>query len=252
MWTEYLLNIGLSPDQAKVYTSLLELGAVTAKKASLSSGLKRGLVYKILDQLISHGLVEKRAQGRETTLFLPTHPARLKHIAERKRIETENAEKSLTDVLGQLTSQYNLVTHRPNVQFFEGVDGAKKVAFDALDAEYDEILEYIDNENVHKYVPELNKDYIATRKRLGIKKRMLCVDTPFARERIKQFDPNLTDVRITQAKFGSAVMQIYGNKISTVTLEPDRMIGIIIEDKAVTAMHRSIFEVMWNQAKKVN
>lgn len=251
MWNEYLIKIGLSQDQAKVYSLLLELGTLTARKITLKTGLKRGLTYKILDQLIALSLVEKNEKLGKIAVFIPSHPSALNDLAMRRKTEMENAGKALQSVIGQMTSSYNLISGKPNVQFFEGAEGFKQVSFDALEGGHTEILEYIDNESVVKSIPDINREYVSERKKRGIKKRMLCADTPFARERIKSFDPELTEARITHAKFASAVMQIYGNKVSTVTLDPDRMIGIIIEDRNIANMNRALFEEAWKNAEAI-
>lgn len=252
MWNEYLINIGLTPEQAKIYGLLLELGSSPARKITLKAGIKRGLVYKVLDQLTKIGLVEKNDKQAKITLFSAMHPSSLREFANKRKTEMENAEKSLGGVIGQMSSAYNLISGKPNVQFFEGSEGVRQVSFDALEGGHDEILEYIDNESVVKYVAELNNEYASERKKRGIRKRMLCVDTPFARNRIKSFDPEFTEARITKATFASAVMQIYGNKVSTVTLNENRMIGVIVEDKEISDMNRAIFEVMWQNAEPVD
>ncbi len=251
MWNEYLTQIGLTEDQAKIYGLLLELGAITARKITQKTGLKRGLTYKVLDQLIKLGLAEKNEKQGNIAIFTPSHPSALQELSGKRKTEMENAEKALKTVIGQMSSAYNLTSGKPNVQFFEGAEGLRQVSFDALEGSHSEILEYIDNESVVKYVENLNKEYVSERKKRGIKKRMLCIDTPFARERIKKFDPAVTEARITHARFSSVVMQIYGNKVSTVTLEQDRMIGIIVEDKNIANMNRAIFEELWNKAEIV-
>jgi len=51
--------------------------------------------------------------------------------------------------------------------------------------------------------------------------------------------------------FGS-LLRIYNNKIAHLTLSEDNMIGVIIEDKNINTMHRSLFEFTWQHAKKLD
>lgn len=43
-------------------------------------------------------------------------------------------------------------------------------------------------------------------------------------------------------------MQIYDNKISYITLEPKRMMGVIVEDRHLYEMHLYFFEYIWRHA----
>ncbi|MEY4440553.1 MAG: hypothetical protein RLY49_179 [Candidatus Parcubacteria bacterium] len=45
-------------------------------------------------------------------------------------------------------------------------------------------------------------------------------------------------------------MKIYNDKISYITLG-EHMIGVIITGKAISDMHRKLFEFTWNQAKNL-
>ena len=113
-----------------------------------------------------------------------------------------------------------------------------------------EILTYADNEAMNKYYPELNKENIETRKKIHIKKRLISIDSSFIRELAKNDDPEVTERRVLANVVNFAtIMQIYDNKVTYITLEPNRAIGIIIEDKAIYTMQKELFEVMWQIAK---
>src|SRR3989338_7166277 len=106
---------------------------------------------------------------------------------------------------------------------------------------------------MNKYYPELNRENIDTRKKLGIKRHLISIDTPYVRELAKNDNPEITERRIIDSdkKFSVAV-QIYDNKVTYITLEPDRSIGVIIEDKAIYEMQKIIFETLWENAKRLS
>ena len=62
---------------------------------------------------------------------------------------------------------------------------------------------------------------------------------------------NVTEVRYIDYKLPpfSAVMQIYDNKISYLTLKPKSMVGIIIEDEMIASMQKGLFEYNWFVSK---
>src|SRR3989338_135756 len=170
-----LVAAGLEPDQAQIYEILLKNGPLKAGKVALKSTLKRGLVYKILDELVELGLVIKNEPAGKVAIFEPAHPLKIKEFAEAKEAKLKTAQLALDGILGNLTSDYNLALNKPGVQFFEGMDGIKKILDDSL-ASKTEIYSYADIESINKYIPDLNREYVAKRERLKIKKRGIVLD----------------------------------------------------------------------------
>jgi sugar-specific transcriptional regulator TrmB len=249
MDTKILTDIGLTPDEATIYMVLLDGGLMPARTVALRASLGRPLTYKILDDLIVKGVVEKKETGGKIALFAPVHPRELEILFEKKKEEIENTKKGLTEALGQMISKYNLFIGKPNIQFFEGKEGVANVVRDSYTSQT-EILTYADNEAMNKYYPELNKENLIARKKSNIKKRLISIDTPYIRELAKNDNPHITERRvISNIGAFAAAMQIYDNKVSYIVLKADRAIAMIIEDEAVAAMQRTLFEVIWSQAK---
>ncbi|MEI6238155.1 MAG: helix-turn-helix domain-containing protein [bacterium] len=248
---QLFFQIGLTKDQSLIYQTILDTGLVIARAVSQKSGLKRGLVYKILDQLISLKLIEKRESGGKVALFFPTHPDNLRKLLEKRREDIKVAESTLNSVMPKLSSSYNLISGKPNVQFFEGIEGMKEILDDSLTSQT-EIYSYADIEAIQKYIPDVNAEYAKKRDKFGIKNKALLLNTEFARNFVSNYYKNVTDIKFIPAKATpfQTVMQIYDNKISYLTLSDKEMIGIIIEDKYIFNMHRDLFEYTWETANK--
>ena len=251
MNNQFLEQIGLTKDQASVYEAIIMAGTIPARVICQKVGIKRGLTYKIIDQLIDLGLIEKREEDGRITLFRSAHPSKLNGLLEKKQQEVKNAEISFNLILPSLISNYNLNTGKPNVELYEGMEGIIKVADDSLTS-ITEIYSFIDNEAVNKYAPEVNAEYVRRTKNEKIKKKMIAIDSQYIRERVNKFDPNLTEVRVIDKNFGfSTVIQIYDNKISYITLEESRRIGVIVEDLEIYKMHKTLFEYIWEKAEQI-
>lgn len=244
-----LIQAGLSGEQSLVYQALLDKGPERASDLSKWTGIKRGLIYKVLEQLEGMGLVSKNGGPGTVATFSPAHPSILLTNLERKEKEIALNKEMLVSSIGTLSSKYNLILGKPNVQFFEGKDGVEKVANDSIYSK-SEILSYIDNEAVNKYLADLNKKYVSERKKLNLKKKMLAVDTPYIRNHVKDMDKETTEVRIIPKSeaFGT-VMQIYDDKISYVTVLENKKIGVIIEDSDIAKMHKIVFLALWEKAE---
>jgi sugar-specific transcriptional regulator TrmB len=248
-YSNTLTQAGLALDQATIYELLIQNGAMPAGKISQKTPLKRGLVYKVLDELIAMGLVLKKEVPGKVALFEPAHPLKLKELAEKKEEQAKNAQNVLNGVLGALTSSYNLVSGKPGVLFYEGLDGVSKVLDDSLESKT-EILSYVDIEAIVKNIDSINKAYATKRERLQIKKRGIILDSPFAREYLSNYYTAVTDSKLItyDAPPFQSVMQIYDNKISYITLVPGKMMGVIIEDMFIYNMHKYLFEFLWSVA----
>lgn len=251
MQQEILNSAGLTIEQSKIYTTLLEKGSLQARKIVLYTGIKRGLVYKALDQLIEIGLVSKHDSMGKISVFNPNHPNLILKIIHDKKKNLETVEDSIKSVVGQMTSSFNLLTGKPNVQFYEGERGLKEVLDDSLYAK-SEIMSYADLESIEKFIPEINKKHVSDRKKHNIAKRAMILDTEFNRKVMQNYDKEVTNVKyidVADSKPFQSLMNIYDNKVSYLTLDADRMIGVIIEDSHIAEMQKYIWEFCWKNAK---
>lgn len=250
MYEDSLMASGLYDDQAKIYEILLKNGPLPAGKIANISQITRSLVYRVLEELEAKGLVTKEEQPKKVAIFTPAHPLALQALAEKMERKAKNAQIALETAMPGLASDFNLWQNKPDVTFYEGKEGVKKVAMDSLTSTGD-IYSYTDNEAINKYLPELNKDYLAKRKKLGINKKMITIDSPYIRERADKYQAPFSEVRLIDGvKYPfTTVMQIYNNKISYITLNDKKMLGIIIEDEHIATMHKNLFEFAWANAK---
>lgn len=132
-----LAECGLTIQQAKIYLYLIENGLSSAKVLCKKTGIGRALTYKVLEQLIEIGLVKKRDDIGKITLFFPEHPQRLKEIVENKKRESEIADSGLKNIFGFLLSEFNTLSGKPNIKFYEGTEGFKKTNELILDTNKD-------------------------------------------------------------------------------------------------------------------
>ncbi len=244
-----LIQAGLSSEQALAYQALLDRGPQKASDLSKWTGIKRGLIYKVLEQLESMGLITKNESSGTVAVFSPAHPRLLLSNIERKEKEIGLTKEMLTNSIGSLSSKFNLISGKPNVQFFEGKEGIQKVLNDTLTIPTgSEIYTYTDIEAIVKYIPDVNESYSNKREKLGIIKKGLIIDSKEARDIIKNYHTSVTQTKFLSIESNEleAIMQIYDNKISYITLKDNSMIGIIIEDPYIYKMHKLIFEHFWS------
>lgn len=246
-----LIEAGLSEEQSAIYSALLDKGPMKAGAISSWTGIKRGLIYKVLDQLENMGLVTQKGGDGTVAVFAPEHPSTLAVIMERKEKSIALAKETLTFALGSLSSKFNLLSGKPNVQFFEGLEGILKVAQDSLSSETD-ICSFVDTEAVIERYPELNKEYVSKRLKNNVKKKIISMDCDLVREISKSDNKDFTEQRVVKNKLHFAtIVMIYDNKISYITLDPKKNIGVIIEDPDIYKTNKAIFDYIWETAEQL-
>ncbi len=240
-------QVGLTRDQAALYETLIQYGALTARKATTEAGVNRTLGYAVLDQLIALGLVRKDEKSEKIALFVPTHPSALQDRIESQQKAAERAAATLKTILPDLSSAYNLATGRPGVRFYEGADGIRQVLEDTLTAK-ETIYSYADLEMIEKHIGDINRAYVQKREKLGLKKKALLLDTDENRFLLEGYHIKITDVKLIKADASpfKTVMQIYDGRISYFTLGVEQLVGVIITDPHIYEMHKALFESVWN------
>lgn len=244
--TEQLQEIGLSADQARVYSYLIENGTIPANTLSRRLGITRTLVYKILDDLDTKGLIEKD-DSYKVTRFNAKHPHALRDIAESERQAADETSRKIETMMGPLVSAYNLEPEKPAVHFMEGLSGIQEILKDSLTSS-EPIYMYVDSDTIEQEVLDLDAAYVPKRLKKGIVKKMLMVRSPAAEEYVQKNQSDLTQVRLIsgeQTKHFYAFCYIYDKKVSYGTYQNGTFTSTIIYDDSIYTMQRAAFEALW-------
>jgi sugar-specific transcriptional regulator TrmB len=112
-----LENIGLTPNEAKIYKSLLELKEGTIWNISSHSKIHRRNTYDAIQRLIDKGL-SYQVLPKKTLTYAPVHPEKLKEFIEEKQQELEKT-------LPGLISKFNKISKPQEIYIYKGVGGLK-------------------------------------------------------------------------------------------------------------------------------
>lgn len=257
MYKDLFTSLGLSANEAIVYEYLLKNGESSAGAIIKKTPLKRGVIYNCLEELTKKDLITeqhmaKTKGGGKIAYFAPNHPQKLEEYVENEKSRLEKVQKTLDLSLPAILSDFNLISGKPGVKFYEGIEGIKKVLADSLTAK-STIYSYADLEAVVTHIDNINRAYVKKRDELGLKKKVIFIDSPFARKYLKNYHRETTYMKFIDHKLYpfNSIMQIYDGKISYVTLSKNSKIGVIIEDKNIYQMHKSIFKYVWSKAESL-
>ena len=249
MEEKILMDCGLSAEQVKVYLFLLKNGQAPAKRIATATGVGRTLTYKVLEQLIALELVEKKDNITKVTFFFPAHPQGLKELAAKKLQTTEQATANLNSIYGALTSEFNMLLGKPNVQFFEGVEGLKKIYDDILSIGQEIRVISSPIEEGRKEILHLIREQIQKQVAQNIKTKAI---TPIGHQEIATPVAEDEKYLITRKIVPKdelhipAQIIIYGEKVA-ITNFKEGFINVLMESKYIADTFRIMFEYMWNK-----
>lgn len=249
MITEILTSIGLTPEQADLYASLLDDGPQTAAKLAKTTKIQRTYVYPVARELVKKGLVAMERKGRTTT-FVPQPPERLLTQAENVKTHAAQAYAALEGILPSLKTKFETAESKPIVRHFEGEEGVIKANLEVL-AEKREILAFlVINPEIDRKMASFWEKYYAMRLEDGIFVRAI---TPNTKEGIAYKKRDKQEMRETRLvpkeKFPFLIEKnITGNKVVFFSTREGKLVATIVENQAIADTERAIFELAWKEA----
>jgi len=240
---EDLIKLGLSTEEAKIYLACLEVGGGPVSVIARKAGVPRVGCYHTLENLIKKRLVSQYNRNN-VKCFSPESPEKLEQLA----VEKVNIAKLL---LPQLKSVASSTGFRPKIRFYEGRDGVERVFRESLEAK-GEIAGYTNMKNVTEFFPDFFRQYTHDRLEKGIKTRYLSpstVDSVHVIDKFlpKDYDPDLIEILLVnkdQFPFENEVL-IFGNTVGIVSLNPDELLGLIVESATFAQTMKAVFDLSW-------
>ncbi len=124
MYAEIFETIGLSPNEAKIYETLLSTGEVGVSEISLKANVHRRNVYDAINRLVEKGLVFRIFQKGEN-MFRAVAPDKLSEILEEKK-------RKLGTILPTLRQLYESEPPKEAAYIYKGIEGYKNYRIDLL------------------------------------------------------------------------------------------------------------------------
>ena len=124
MYSELFEEIGLSPNEAKIYETLLTLREASVSDISTRSKINRRNVYDAISRLVDKGLVYKIFQNNENK-FQAVNPDKLLEIVKEK-------EHRLNKILPSLRDMYDSDAPQEAAYIYKGIEGYKNYMSDLL------------------------------------------------------------------------------------------------------------------------
>ena len=248
-----LVEFGLSEKEAAVYISLLELELAGVNEIAKKAGINRSSTYVVLESLKGKGLVGT-SDDKKVRQYIAASPEMLHRVAGDLAKKQEEIRKGIDSIVPELKALHKDTKHRPKVSVFEGREGLISVFEDSLNCKEKLMRVASSVENLlHIIPPDYFPQYVKTRIKRGIKMRGIHPANEFSKK-IAEMDPEEFDelALIPVNKFLVPVdIAIYDNKIGYMSPK-DGGIAIIIEDEVITDAMKKIFNLAFEEARRLS
>jgi sugar-specific transcriptional regulator TrmB len=254
-----LIKSGLTEKEASIYQNLVIQGGNTPGRIAQDTKINRTTVYKILNKLAIQGLISEIKKGNKK-FFQVEKPERLINAANYKvQIAKESCNYAET-IIPCLKALINKSVNKPKVQFYNTYATVVQAYMEhvELDTKY-EMFSFFSPVNLKNFLPHPKfKHYIKEKERLGITVRAIASEknyvTEFKKDMFtgieKSIWPKIKIVHDQVFPFPGEVT-LYGNdKVSIVKFDKDNPVAVVIHDRDVYIMLKSIFDMVWHSAKK--
>ncbi|MFA6253807.1 MAG: helix-turn-helix domain-containing protein [Candidatus Paceibacterota bacterium] len=124
MYKEILQDIGLSPNEAKIYEALLTLGLATVPAIAAQTGVHKRNIYDTIPRLLKKGLIYQDVGTRESRYYV-IEPNKLNDLIWEK-------DSKLKSILPAMSAQFKKNATKEAVYIYRGVEGFKNYLRDIL------------------------------------------------------------------------------------------------------------------------
>jgi len=243
MYREILEEIGLSPNEAKIYEALLTLGTASAPEIASQTGVHKRNIYDTLPRLLKKGLIYHIVDTKESKYGL-IDPNKLNDLIWEK-------DSRLKSILPTIQSQYKKNPTREAVYIYKGVEGFKNYLRDILKTGEDVYFIGAKGGWFDKDLQTFIKRFLKEAEKKNIKYHHI-----FDAE-VKKLAPDIVQTLGKPYKFlppeysTVGAIDIFGDKIVTfsgLTLKniSDDVTLVVIVNQALADCYRTWFKFIWD------
>ncbi len=249
MYEKYLVDAGLTHDQSRIYEAVLKNGPIQVARISLLTGIERTLVYKNIKQLLVLNLIEN-VKDSKILKYIAKNPKHIEEIVDDRARKISTAKSSLEAIMGEMISDFNLISGKPNVRFFEGKKGIWKILDETLDVSEDEIVyQFVDLRSVSGEIAKINEEYLKIRRNKGVKKRIIIPETKENEDLVSSLKDEwvtFKTVKLKTTKLLDTVIYSFKNKVAFITFRKGVFVGVVIDSISIKESITAIFDLIWD------
>jgi sugar-specific transcriptional regulator TrmB len=250
---EVLTDLNLSENEAKLYIELLEKPN-THLQLARSTGINRTKVYRLAEQLEKRGLISRRTDDRGMFL-VANDPNALEIELTIQEAKLKHQRQVLNEALPDLRAFHNDAKSPFIIHTYEGTDGLRQMQWHELQTK-GELLTF-GNTTIEDMVAD---SYWAERMRertvkLGYRTREIYNESGKSPDftNNKEYMALYEARRVSEADLPvSTPIIIYNDTVTIYQFTDQKRVGVEIINKAFAHTMRSVYEMYWKIAEKMD
>lgn len=241
-----LIDVGLTPGEAKVYLAMIHIGPSRVGKIVEISGVSQSKIYNVLDRLILKGLASYNLQDN-IKYFQSLEPSRLHEYIQRKEDEVRIQKEALTQIISDLSKNVN-AAKRSTSEIFMGERSLRSAYMTLLsDSKRGDILRYFyPYPNAHENASPFYSRFYKYQKSKGLVERGI-VNSDF--ENSQHFKEIPKDVKLRHVNFPlPGTIDIFADKL--LIIDWKTITGILITSSEIAGIFVDYFDSIWKIAQR--
>lgn len=248
--THILETLGLGENEATLYSLMLSQPRSTVQDLCARAPFPRTMFYYLLKKLEEQGLVRAVKDGARA-VFLVEDPEHLYDLLAAKEREFARDADAVRELIPLLKSRYRLADARPTVRTFDGIEEYGKALEGVVLSKPKSVFAY-EALGVPRAALDTREAYDRKRIARKIPKHVLFFenDASLKALKVRAYD-DYTQFRAIDgpAPFSTDVMLYDGKFLYTAAANKNEPTAILIEDRALYEMQKSLFEALWRDGK---
>ena len=242
MLVDDLIEIGLSKNEAKVYTALLELGSSTTGPIIKKSGLYRVMVYDTLDKLLKLGLVNYSIKKNRKN-FEAEEPKQILELIKNKEIIANKVVENLQKLKVEKPLEQGAFVY----EGWRGIQSAQENYFKDMKKGEGEYVMVGASRQLHKKLDDFFNYFHERRSKIGVPAKLLFNENNRRFGNLKKkYKP--VQVRYMPKRIITPSWVSTYEDMVLIGVAEDTPMAFFIKNKAVAESYRQYFYFMWEQS----
>ena len=169
---------------------------------------------------------------------------RKKILDEQKKLNT-NVYDEAKEVLGNFLTVLQESTWKPNVMYFEGIQGVIDIYEDMI-ATGQEIRGWTDIQKINEALGDYHEEFIQKRVKNKITSYAIMPKNPINDRYAEKSE--MRNVKFSDYLPINGEIRIYGEKVAVITFHAEKPVGFVFSGSVMSSIFRGLFEHAWHQS----
>ncbi len=237
-----LKMLGFSENEIRILFLLFQHRKLTTKEISQQSMLSFDTVHYALHSIEKRSLIHRTTHNNEDTAEMISNDQFLLWIDDQKK-QNSTVYDEAKEVIGSFLTMVQESTWKPNVLYFEGVQGVIDIYEDML-AQGQDIRGWTDIQKISETLGAYMDEFI--RKRIEKKITSYAImPTNALNEKYAKKD-QLRNVKFSKNLLINGEIRIYGDRVAVITFHAEKPVGFVFSGEVMTTVFRGLFEHAWH------